>query len=151
MLLYHLALQVEHGELKGYVCVSCWRSLADKNSCPKLALANGLWVGEIPFELSILTLAEKILISLYYPSAHIIKLRPKRKNAKNWTSATWQEGLTGNIATYRLNTEDVQALINPSTLPRSPEVLAAMIAVTIVGPTGIPDKSLEDVLQVRRD
>ncbi|KIJ31242.1 hypothetical protein M422DRAFT_53440 [Sphaerobolus stellatus SS14] len=150
MLIHHPVLQLKHGELGGYVCVTCWRSLVEKNSCPKLALVNGLWIGEIPFKLSILILTEKILISLYYPSAHIIKLRPKRRNAKQWSSTTWQ-GLTGNVAMYHLRTEDVQMVVNPSTLPRSVEVLAAIVAITIVGPTSIPDKSLEDILQVQQE
>jgi hypothetical protein len=44
------------------VCAICAESL-DKGNMPTLALANGLWVGEIPNELQNLTYAEQLLIS----------------------------------------------------------------------------------------
>jgi hypothetical protein len=44
------------------VCASC-ASTITKNRTPRLALANGLWVGEIPTPLMQLTTAETFLIS----------------------------------------------------------------------------------------
>src|SRR6202042_3668246 len=38
------------------------KSRPKKNKLPKLALANGMWIGDIPFVLSVLTLPEQILI-----------------------------------------------------------------------------------------
>jgi hypothetical protein len=44
------------------VCYKCLESLG-KNKMPTLALANGLWIGEIPDELQQLTYAEQLLIA----------------------------------------------------------------------------------------
>ena len=46
------------------VCPICVESL-DKKKMPALALANGLWVGEIPDELQNLTYAEQLLIARF--------------------------------------------------------------------------------------
>src|SRR5882762_1447486 len=46
----------------GRVCSTCVESL-DKKKMPVLALANGLWIGEIPYELQDLTYAEQLLIA----------------------------------------------------------------------------------------
>ena len=43
-------------------CTICVESLEEKK-IPTLALANGLWVGEIPNELQDLTYAEQLLIA----------------------------------------------------------------------------------------
>lgn len=47
---------------KDSVCISCVRSL-QKNQVPLLALANGLWIGEIPDQLKGLTWMEQRLIA----------------------------------------------------------------------------------------
>ncbi|KZT18000.1 hypothetical protein NEOLEDRAFT_1081404, partial [Neolentinus lepideus HHB14362 ss-1] len=44
------------------ICPKCAQSL-DKNKPPELALANGLWIGDMPTELQNLTLAEQLLIA----------------------------------------------------------------------------------------
>ncbi|TFK58008.1 hypothetical protein BDN72DRAFT_782628, partial [Pluteus cervinus] len=45
-----------------HVCLTCRQSLY-KNKIPKLALANGLWIGEVPDILKDLTFFEKMLIA----------------------------------------------------------------------------------------
>lgn len=62
---------------KGRVCEDCRDSLK-KDKLPKLSLANGMWIGDTPFELSVLTLVEQILIARNYPAAYIVKLYPKK-------------------------------------------------------------------------
>jgi hypothetical protein len=44
-----------------------------KKKTPALSLANGMWIGEVPLELSVLTLPERILVAHYFPAAHIVK------------------------------------------------------------------------------
>jgi hypothetical protein len=44
------------------MCKSCYKYL-DKKQMPPMALANGLWLGKVPKELSGLTFVEKLLIS----------------------------------------------------------------------------------------
>src|ERR1700729_1188764 len=55
------------------VCSICVESL-DKKKLPTLALANGLWVGEIPDELQNLTYAEQLLIARVRHNRCIVKV-----------------------------------------------------------------------------
>ncbi|KAF8800257.1 hypothetical protein BYT27DRAFT_7217172 [Phlegmacium glaucopus] len=67
------------------LCLDCTRALnADK--MPMFALANGLWLGDIPHELEVLTLPERILIAKFFPAAYIIKLYPKKTGVKVLTA-----------------------------------------------------------------
>lgn len=113
-------------------------------------LANSLWVGDVPFELKILTLPERILIALYYPAAYIVKLYPKQKGACYWDPSALNSGLRGNVSSYRLNTSDIAAMIEGHMRPPSPAILAALIGVTIIGPKNFPDRCLPSLLTVNR-
>lgn len=55
------------------VCSICLESL-DKKKMPTLALANGLWIGEIPDELQDLTYAEQLLIARVHHNRCIVKV-----------------------------------------------------------------------------
>jgi len=55
------------------VCHTCIASL-EKKKLPTLALANGLWVGEIPDELQDLTYTEQLLIARVYHKRCIVKV-----------------------------------------------------------------------------
>jgi hypothetical protein len=55
------------------VCPTCAESL-DKKKIPTLALANGLWIGEIPDELQDLTYAEQLLIARVCHNRCIVKV-----------------------------------------------------------------------------
>src|SRR6202044_427192 len=55
------------------VCPICVESL-EKKKVPTLALANGLWVGEIPDELQGLTYAEQLLIARVCHNRCIVKV-----------------------------------------------------------------------------
>jgi len=55
------------------VCSICVESL-EKGNMPVLALANGLWVGEIPVELQNLTYAEQLLIARVRHNRCIVKV-----------------------------------------------------------------------------
>ena len=55
------------------VCFTCIESL-DKKKMPTLALANGLWIGEIPDELQGLTYAEQLLIARVQHNRCIVKV-----------------------------------------------------------------------------
>ena len=109
-----------------------------------------MWVGEVPYELSVLTLPEKILIGRYYPAAYVVKLFPKVKGARHWNTAGLNSGVRGNVSTYRLNVTDIVNIVDPNIMPPPPRILAAVIAVTIVGPKGLPEKTMPGFLHVRR-
>lgn len=62
-------------EIGCWMCFDCMHAL-ERSMLPKLALANGLIVGEIPFELRGLTIPEQLLIARHYPLCYIFKLFP---------------------------------------------------------------------------
>ena len=85
MLLYkHALTSDDKGDPHtGTICQDCLKAL-NEDQKPKLSLANNLWLGDVPLQLSKLTLPERILVAKYYPAAYIVKLYPKQKGAAFW-------------------------------------------------------------------
>lgn len=133
----------------GWVCLECWTSL-ESGKKPALSLANGMWLGEIPFELAILTLPERILIAKYFPAAYVVKLYPKAKNSGSWDKSRMQSGLKGNVSTYHLNVQDIATIVTAGVMPPPAQILAATIGVTFISPSGKREPTLPDFLRVRR-
>ncbi|KAJ3571837.1 hypothetical protein NP233_g3490 [Leucocoprinus birnbaumii] len=133
----------------GLICTGCLRYLK-RNKIPPLSLANGIFLGDVPFELRLLSLAEKILIAIYYPAAYIIKLYPKDPRARAWDHRLFTNGLKGNVASYPLNPTDVASYIAPSVLPPHSRILSSTICVTFVGPNSRPERFFPDTVYVRR-
>lgn len=131
------------------ICAVCERDLKAAK-IPKLALSNGMWVGDIPMELAVLTLPEKILIAKCFPAAYIIKLFPKQKGAKRWATTGLNSGIKGNVSTYRLNVDDIASLVDPIIMPPPPQILAATVGVTIIGPQNLPERTMPGFLRVKR-
>lgn len=131
------------------ICLECNRHL-QKKMLPPLSLANGMWLGDVPLELSILSLPEKMLIAKYLPAAYIVKLYPKKKNAKFWDKDTLQSGLKGNVSTFKLNAKDIAHLVTGGTLPPPAKILSATIAITFVGPRGQTIGALPEMFRVKR-
>jgi hypothetical protein len=144
MLLHSLAISASMRGSEGSICHECLSSLR-KGRVPRLALANGMWVGDVPFELTVLTLPERILIGRHFPAAHIVKLFPMQKGATSSNS-----GLRGNVSTYRLDMDEIVDMIDGNLMPHTSKILASTIGVTLVGPKNIPEKSLPGFLWVRR-
>ena len=145
--LVHRPAMQSNGE--GRICTNCLSCL-QKNKRPPFALSNGMWVGEMPLELSVLTLPERILVARYYSAAYVVKLYPKKKGACYWDTKTMHSALRGNVSTYRLNTQDVVDIATDRVFPPPMCVLAATIGITFVGPTGLPERTLPDFFRVRR-
>ena len=60
------------------VCHQCLEELKKPNhKPPKMSLANGLWIGRIPWQLQVLTFPKQLLIALLYPRIYVFKLFPK--------------------------------------------------------------------------
>lgn len=150
MLLHNPAVQVANNVPYGRICGECLQDLRI-HKLPKLSLANGLWIGNIPRELAILTLPEKVLIGLHFPVSFIVKLYPQKKGARNWDTSAMNSGLRGNVSTYRLNTDDIAAMIEGHLLPRTPNILPATIGITIIGPKNLPARNLPQFLTVNRE
>ncbi|KAH9022184.1 hypothetical protein EDB85DRAFT_1839326, partial [Lactarius pseudohatsudake] len=115
---------------------------------PPLLLTNGMWVGNVPGELQILTLPEHVLVGRHFPAAYIVKLYPKKKGSQSWSSKHLQSGLQGNVSTYRLNTDNIAKMTDTQIMPPSLSILTATIGVTFVGPRNLPEKTMPGFLQV---
>lgn len=149
MLLHSTAIEAFHlGNDQVRFCLSCISSLQDDQT-PKFSLANKMWIGDIPTQLSILTLPERLLISIYFPSAYIVKLYPKAPNARHWHGLDVNMGLRGNVSTYKLDISGIHDMVKGNLLPRPPEILASLISVTLVGPRGKPERAIRGLCQVR--
>ena len=68
------------GQSQVTVCSSCQASLMWKKK-PPLLLANGMWIGDVPLVLCVLTLPKRILVVRYFPAAYNVKLYPAKKGA----------------------------------------------------------------------
>ena len=78
------------------ICTECLRSLQRK-TVPKHALANRLYLGPVPEELSGLTMVEESLIAQARAKAWIVKLQETQGGT---ASPTAQRGLKGNTIVY---------------------------------------------------
>ncbi|KAF7307359.1 ATP-dependent DNA helicase [Mycena indigotica] len=98
------------GETKEYICSQCRQQLI-KGNRPPLSLANNMWIGAIPRELAVLTLSERLLVSIYFPAAYIIKLYPRHLGKRDEEKTTGA-GLRGNVSSYRLNTDRISQMVD---------------------------------------
>ena len=131
------------------LCIECFKALtADK--IPMYALANDMWIGRVPHELSYLTLPERLLIAKYFPAAYIIKLYPKKKGARHWDKRQMYSGMKGNVSTYQLDQGQIASMIDGTIMPQPTKILAATLGITFVGPKNIPEKCFPDMFRIRR-
>ena len=117
---------------------------------PPLALANNMWIGAVPLELSVLTLAERLLISMYFPTAYVFKLYPKHAGSASWDPSQLYDGMKGNVSTYPLDPALVADMIDGKLFPMPPKILCCTVAVTFITPSGQHMKGLPSHLRVRR-
>lgn len=154
MLLYTSAITLDDqgNPSTGTICQECLKSLSE-DEMPKFSLANNLWLGDIPLQLSRLTLPERILVARYYPAAYIVKLYPKQQGATSWDEKQLHRGLRRNVSTYRLDPQQVATVIcgtSTSEMPPPAKILSATVGVTFVGPKGLNIKSMPAMFRVRR-
>lgn len=133
----------------GNVCDSCFFSL-ERNRLPLGALANNMWIGRIPPCLQALSLAERLLIAKYLPTAYVLKLYPKQTGAPHWDHSQLYSGLKGSVATYALDPRLVLSMVDGKILPWPALILSATIAVTFITPSGKSQHPLPDLVRVRR-
>jgi hypothetical protein len=132
------------------LCIDCRKSLNSNRSVPPpLSLANGLWIGQIPIELSRLSFPESLLISHFYPRVFICKLWPK--DFKGAQPNQLQSGLVGNVTSFDLNLQSAVKMLAGDFMPRRPEIFSLVLAITIVSKMP-PHKSwLKNTFKVRRE
>jgi len=149
LLLHTTSISEDQGRFQGPICCECLEDL-EVGNLPVHSLVNGLWIGAVPDVLSVLNLPERLLVALYFPAVYVLKLYPQQKGAKQWDSASLNSGVRGNVSTYQLNTPDIARMVEGNILPHRPALLAATIAITIIGPSKLPVKSLPSLLTVSR-
>lgn len=147
MLLCPKALSVSRKE--GRICRGCLHHL-QQDKLPPLSLANDMWVGEIPYQLSNLSLPERLMIAKGFPCAYIVKLYPKQRGATSWEPSRFHNGLKGNVSTYKMNPSQLADVVCGKQLPHPAKLLSATIGVTFVGPRGVKEFSMPDTFRVRR-
>ncbi|KAJ3832677.1 hypothetical protein F5878DRAFT_493813, partial [Lentinula raphanica] len=131
-------------------CHECQRAL-ERAQRPHLSLANQMWIGDIPFALRNLSIAERLLVSRYFAAAYVVKLFPKKRGAQGMKKELLTSALRGNVSSYFLNTDEIAGMLDDGFLPPKPAIFAATLAVTFVGSRNIPLKALDPFLVVERE
>lgn len=114
-------------------CQSCYGSLC-RDKLPRLALANHLYVGEVPLELKELTIVEEALLALCRAKVTIITLNgaasntssPLAEASTNHSHA--QKGFKGHAVAYMTNPHKLTRV-----LPRTVEEIVRYICVIFIG------------------
>src|SRR6201987_2870563 len=115
------------------VCQQCHKSLS-ANKVPKYALANGMWLGDVPLVLSDLTFAEKLLIARVRHNRCIVRV-----------SSGWHK-MTANAISFTNPTPKVYNILPPPI-----KELEEVLAFIYTGPCKPTAKDLERTpLLVRR-
>ncbi|KAF7310022.1 ATP-dependent DNA helicase [Mycena indigotica] len=118
------------------------KSTVEDPMTPRLALANNMWIGDVPFQLEILTLPEQLLVALYFPAA--------AANAGGIEAIAINEKLRGNVSTFRLPTAQIIDMAAGQIVPRPSLILASLIGVTFVGVDRKALPTLKTLFRVRR-
>ena len=127
MLLYRKGLKCQEDETisEDTVMILCEMCKADlqKSRIPRFSAANKMWIGDVPKELTDLTIPEMRLIAMYRHNSCIIKLKPIGNDTLSAQSA-----LKGNVITF------VQHLSNiAKSLPLSMDDLCSEIKIIFIG------------------
>jgi hypothetical protein len=131
------------------LCIDCRKSLqASAETPPRLSLVSGLWIGQVPIELSSLTLPESLLIAHTYPRTFVCKLWPKDRRGIN--PSQLQSALKGNVTSFGLNVQSVSDMISGNLMPRPPRLLASLITITFISRFPLPAKWLRGTFRVQR-
>ena len=138
------------GEVEVRICRDCLKELRkDTDLAPPRSLANNLWVGKIPWQLSSLTLPEHILVAHASPRVYVYKLYPKSLN-RHMDDTTYQQGMRGNVSTHALNVNAMADMVCGRMMPRPPSTLLSTISITIIGHGKLPKSYLRSLFRVRR-
>ena len=123
------------GKIMLDLCVSCSRGLHRK-SLPKHALANRLYLGSIPDELSDLTMVEECMIARARAKSWIVKLQEQDSDS---ASSTAQRGLKGHTIIYPQQPDKLAEILPPPV----GEALT-FICVIFVGSTKLMNEWLQE-------
>jgi hypothetical protein len=148
LLILHEHVEGEGHRASGWVCHNCMAALS-RDRLPKFALANEMWIGQVPHELDILTIPEQILIARHHPRCFVFKLYPRDSEA-HLPLDQLQSGMSGNVSLYEMNTDAVVQMLDGQLMPHRGATLASVVAVTFVGCKKVPKNWLKATFRVRR-
>jgi hypothetical protein len=141
-------VEVNEGGVNCWMCFDCVRAL-ERRSLPKFALANNLWIGDVPSELRGLTIPEQLLIARHYPRCYIFKLFPRDVDTHISLDQLYS-GMAGNASLFELNTQEVVEMLEGQRMPTPVQTLASVIAITFVSSRKLPKDWLKKTFRVRR-
>ena len=141
-------VEVDEGSANCWMCFDCMKAL-ERRTMPKLALANNLWIGDVPNELMALTISEQLLIARHYPRCYIFKLFPRDSDMHIPPDHLYM-GMAGNASLFELNTQEVVEMLKGQRMPSPVGTLASIIAITFVGSKKLPKDWLKKTFRVRR-
>lgn len=142
--IYHVGEQLAEG---GWWCDPCLRHLRQGKKIPPLALANNMWIGPQPKELTCLSMSEQLLIARAFPRCYVYKLYPKDGGHR---PDSLQRGMKGNVTSYAMNTNDVAHMVDGALYPHKPSILPSLIGVCFMGRGALPRNWLKETFGVRR-
>lgn len=58
-------------------------------------------------------------------------------------------GLKGNVSTYKMDPAQMAMVIYDKVFLRPPSVLPATIAITFIGPKGLPESTMPDIFRIQ--
>ena len=148
LLLLRNYIQGEGAMATGWICFECTTALA-KDQVPKLALANGMWIGPIPHELSILMIPEQILIACHHLRCFVFKMYPWDCDV-HLPPNQLQSSFSGNVSLYKLNTNTVVKMLEGQLMPHKGVTLASVVTITFVGSKKVPQNWLKSTFRVCR-
>jgi hypothetical protein len=148
MMLCREGIHMEQGsQLKVDVCQDCVLSLVPKHSkkdpipmLPKYALANKLYLGQLPDMLKDLTWVEEQVCALYRSTIYVYQLYHSDNPQDPYLAK-------GNSCAHPQNTVSTARV-----LPRTPTDVAGCISVVFTGPNNktIPTAALKNIFRVRK-
>jgi hypothetical protein len=141
-------LDVDEGVATCWMCFDCIRAL-ERHMVPKMALVNNLWIGEVPPQLTDLTIPEQLLIARHYPRCYIFKLFPRDVNIHIPLDQLYS-GMAGNASLFEMNTQEVVEMLKGQRMPSPVRTLASVIAITFVSKKTLPVDWLKKTFRVRR-
>lgn len=137
------------------ICSECLSAL-QRNKQPRLSLASGLWVGDVPDSLQCLSLAEQLLVALAFPRAYIVKLFPKDRRTD--TSSRQRrlpnnmlfDALSGNVCSVDMPHAELDDMLRGGKLPHPPKILADLLSIAWVGTFRVPPQYLRGSFGISR-
>ncbi|KAG1886375.1 uncharacterized protein F5891DRAFT_968560, partial [Suillus fuscotomentosus] len=103
------------------MCAECFAALS-KKKVPRLALANGLYRGELPEYFRDLTWVEEKICAIYSTTAHVARLFQSSDPAQ-------PRVFHGNVCAHEMN-----VVSTASVLPRTPANINGLLSIVFVGP-----------------